>query len=147
MNMRQIAKDYNLRVTHTTKKNIDQVVKKFELKKWDLKNNAFIISDEDIVLGIYDSTAHKEAAFFHEIGHTMISEQFEKLVNNDQMLIEFQAWIEGLKIAKKYKQDISPKTFKYILKSINSYYRSSLCAYNKRKTKNAKTKTKIENND
>ena len=142
-----IARDYNLRVTHTTLKNIDKVAEKFDLDKPDLINNAFVISDEDIVLGIYDSVDQKEAAFFHEIGHTLVTPRYEKLVNYDQMLIEFQAWIEGLKIAKKYKQDISPKTFKYILKSINSYYRSSLCAYNKKRKKNAKTGPKIKNND
>lgn len=144
MNTKQIAKDYGLHVTHTTSKNIKQVMEKFDLKKWDLKNNAFIISEEDIVLGIYDDPHLKQAAFFHEIGHTLVTESYEKLVNNDQMLIEFQAWIEGLKIAKKYKHDISPKTFKYILKSINSYYRSSLCAYNKKPKKYVKRKVKNE---
>ena len=135
MNTKLIARDYNLRVTHVTAKNIDTVSQKFDIQKDDLFENAFVISDEDIVLGIYEEHELKEAAFFHEIGHTMITERFEKMVHHDEMLIEFQAWIEGLKIAKKYKQNFSNKTFHYILKSLNSYYKPSLNVYNKRKKK------------
>ena len=95
-----------------------------------MTENAFVINDEDIVLGIYENREYKQAAFFHEIGHTLVTEQYEKLVNHDEMLIEFQAWIEGLKIAKKYGHRFSDKCFKYILKSINSYYRHALNVYN-----------------
>jgi len=135
MNTKLIARDYNLRVTHVTLKNIDRVVKKFDLDKDDLINNAFVISDEDIILGIYTEHELKEAAFFHEIGHTLISEQFEKMVHKDEMLIEFQAWIEGLKIARKYKQRFSDKTFQYILESLNSYYKPALKVYSTKKKK------------
>lgn len=130
MRTRQIAKDYNLRVTFITNKNIDRVTKKFEIKKADVKNNAFLIEEEDIVLGIYDKIELKYAAFFHEIGHMLITENFKNIVHHDQMLIEYQAWVEGLKIAKKYGHKISNKTFHYILKSINSYYKDALNAYN-----------------
>jgi hypothetical protein len=133
MNTRKIASDFGLRVTHTTNKNIDKVAKKFELKKPDLLENAFIISDEDIVLGIYKNREFKQAAFFHEIGHTLVTEQYEKLVNYDEMLIEFQAWVEGLKIAKKYGHHFSDKAFKYMLKAINSYYKHALSVYNTKK--------------
>ena len=129
----QIANDYNLRVVNVTERNIDRISKKFDINKTDLKNNAYVIEDEDIILGIYDDKELKQASFFHEIGHTIINESFEKLVNNDQMLIEFEAWVEGLKVARKYGYKFSSKTFKYILKSINSYYKDSLNAYNKRK--------------
>jgi HD superfamily phosphohydrolase len=135
MNTKLIARDYNLRVTHVTLKNIDRVVKKFDLDKDDLINNAFVISDEDIILGIYSEKELKEAAFFHEIGHTLISEQFEKMVHKDEMLIEFQAWIEGLKVARKYKQHFSNKTFQYILESLNSYYKPALKVYSTKKKK------------
>jgi len=131
MNTRQIASDYGLRVTHTTIKNIERVAKKFDLESEDLIENAFAINDEDIVLGIYKDIKLKEAAFFHEIGHTIITSQYEKLVHNDEMLIEFQAWIEGLKIAKKYGYKFSNKTFEYILTSVNSYYKHALKVYNK----------------
>jgi hypothetical protein len=133
MNTRKIANDFGLRVTHTNNKNIDYVAKKFDIKKSDLLENAFVINDEDIVLGIYEDSKLKQAAFFHEIGHTLVSGSYEKLVQNDEMLIEFQAWVEGLKIAKKYGHEFSNKTFRYILKSVNSYYRHALNAYNTKK--------------
>jgi len=130
MKITEIARDYNLKVTSITKNNIIRFSKKFEINKRDLKNNAYIIGDEDIILGIYDDLELKRAAFFHEIGHTLITESFVKMVNNDQMLIEYQAWVEGLKVARKYKYNFSYKAFKYILKSINSYYREALNVYN-----------------
>ena len=133
MKTKQIAKDYNLKVTFITNKNIDKVTKKFEIKKIDVKNNAFLIEEEDIILGLYDEPELKQAAFFHEIGHTLVTENFKNIVHNDEMLIEYQAWIEGLKIAKKYGHKFSNKTFHYILKSINSYYKDALNAYNKKK--------------
>jgi len=130
MRIKEIAKDYNLKVTQVTIRNIDKIAKKFDIVKSDFKNNAFVIGDEDIVLGMYDTQELKYASFFHEIGHTLVSESFEKMVHNDEMLIEFQAWIEGLKVAKKYKQEFSNKAFHYILKSLNSYYKPALNAYN-----------------
>lgn len=135
MNTKLIAKDYNLRVTHVTTKNIDKIANKFDIDKEDLINNAFVISDEDIILGIYEDRELKEASFFHEIGHTLITEAYEKMVHEDELLIEFQAWIEGLKVAKRYKQQFSNKTFQYILESLNSYYKPALKAYNTRKKK------------
>jgi hypothetical protein len=151
MRTTQIAKDYNLKVVNVTQKNIKRVSKKYEIEKTNLRNNAYAIENEDIVLGIYDDKDLKFAAFFHEVGHTLIPESFEKLVNNDEMLIEYQAWIEGLKVAKKYGYLFSNKTFKYILKSINSYYKDALNVYNKRKptcAKNSQQKldTDLKNN-
>ena len=143
MNTRQIAKDYGLKVIHINENNIKKVLKKYDIKKYEIKNNAFIIEDEIIILGIYDNVHYKNAAFFHEIGHTLIKDSFSKMIYDDIQLIEYQAWIEGLKVARKYGEIIDRKTFKYILKSINSYYRSALYAYNKKpKRKREKTEDK-----
>lgn len=130
MKTKQIAKDFDLTLINVTNKNIKKIALKYEVEISDLKENAIIEHDE-IILGIYDDNELRIAAFFHEIGHTLITERYEKLVNNDQMLIEYQAWIEGLKIAKKYGYMFSDKTFKYILKSINSYYKDAISMYNK----------------
>lgn len=132
----QIGKNYGLKVINVTKKNVQKIVEKYEIENIDdLRNNAYVIGDEDIILGIYDDEELKMAAFFHEIGHTIIKPTFEKLVNNDEMLIEFQAWIEGLKIAKKYGYTFSDKAFEYILTSLNSYYKDAINAYNKKHKK------------
>ena len=132
MKTTQIAKDYNLRVINITKKNAAKYAIKYEIDEKDFNNNAYVIGDEDIILGLYDDKELKFASFFHEIGHTLITESYEKLVNNDEMLIEYEAWIQGLKIAKKYGFIFSNKTFKYILKSINSYYKDALNVYTKK---------------
>lgn len=140
MNTKKIAKDFGLKVIHVSKRNLKQVSQKYDIEKADLKNNAYVVENEDIILGIFDDKDLKTAAFFHEIGHTLVRESFENLVHDDEMLVEYQAWIEGLRIAKKYKIEFSNKMLKYILKSVNSYYKTSLETYNKkiRKEKNEK---------
>jgi hypothetical protein len=142
MKVVEIAKDYGLRVINVTHKNASKIIEKYELEKTeisDLKNNAYVIGNEDIILGLYDDRELKMAAFFHELGHTMINSSFEKLVNNDEMLIEFEAWIVGLRIAKKYGYKFSDKTFQYILKSVNSYYEDALNLYNEKMKNEQKT--------
>jgi hypothetical protein len=131
MNIRHIAKDYDLKLIFITKNNIDKYSKKYEVEKDDLIENAQIIGDTDILLGIFADKEIRRAVLFHEIGHALVTESFEKLVTNDLQLIEFQAWIEGLKIAKKYKYEFTNKIFKYILKSIHSYYKDALHVYSK----------------
>ena len=135
MNTRQIAKDYDLKIIYITKNNLDNYSKKYNIEKEDLQNNAYVIGDEEIILGIYEDKDLRIAAFFHEIGHTLISDKFLEMINHDLMLVEYQAWIEGLKVAKKYGHKFSNKTFKYILKSVNSYYKDALCVYNKKTKK------------
>jgi len=134
MNIRQIAKYYNLKVIFITNNNINKYSKKYKIEINDLKNNAeYLEEDEKIILGLYDDKEIRLAALFHEIGHTLVTEAYEKMVNYDVMLIEYQAWIEGLKVANKYKYVFSNKTFKYILTSIHSYYEGALNIYNKPK--------------
>ena len=87
------------------------------------------------VIGLYDDYELKVATFFHEIGHTLISENFEKLVNYDNLLIEYEAWIRGLKEAKKHDIHFTGKTFKYILKSLDTYYEEAVRSYTKRSSK------------
>lgn len=143
MDTRKIAKDFGLRVIHLNKNNLKKVIEKYGLQKWEVNENAFLIEEEVIILGFYKDKHHKNAAFFHEIGHTLIKDKFLKMINEDIQLVEYQAWIEGLKVAQKYGETIDKATFRYILKAINSYYRSALHAYNKKpKRKNEKTKNK-----
>jgi len=134
MNIRQVAKDYDLKLIFITEKNIDKYSKKYDIEKTDLFDNSYIIDNEDILLGIFDDEEIRRAVLFHEIGHTLVTESYQKLVINDIQLIEFQAWVEALKIAKKYKYEFTNKVFKYILKAIHSYYKDALYVYSKRKT-------------
>jgi HD superfamily phosphohydrolase len=146
MKPKEIGKDFGLKVISVTKRNVQKIVEKYEIENIeDLKNNAYVIGDEDIILGLYDDEEVKMAAFFHEVGHTIIKPNFEKLVNNDEMLIEFQAWIEGLKVAKKYGYKFSDKTFEYILRSLKIYYKDAVSVYNK-KTKKCLKKLVLKSN-
>jgi hypothetical protein len=135
MSLKRIAKDYGLELICLTKKNYKKILKQYnDINTSDIKNNAFFLEDDDlIILGIYNNPLYKKAAFFHEIGHYLIDKKFEKLVNNDMLLIEYEAWIQGLNVAKKYGVTFSDKAFKYILKSLHSYYKDSINVYIKNK--------------
>ena len=135
MRLSQIAKHYGLKVTHINKNNVKRVTEKFDIDKSTIKNNCFIFENEHIIIGLYDDYELKMATFFHEIGHTLISENFEKLVNYDNLLIEYEAWIKGLKEAKKHNIYFTGKTFKYILKSLDTYYEDAVRSYTKRSSK------------
>lgn len=133
MKIKKIAQDFDIKVVNITKNNIEKYSKKYSIDKNDLKNNAYIIGDDEIILGIFQNPEIKTATFFHEIGHTLVTKHFARLINYDVMLIEYQAWIEGLRVAKKYNYTFSNNVFKYILESLNSYYREALNNYGKRK--------------
>jgi len=135
MKTKQIAKDYDIDVINVTKRNIERIAKEHEVEKSELTNNAYVIGSDEILLGLYDDKELKFASFFHEIGHTLITERFKELINNDLMLIEYQAWVEGLKVARKYGYKFSNKTFEYILKSLNSFYEDALSTYNSKRRK------------
>ena len=130
MKLKQIAKEFDIKVINVTQNSLDKYCKKYGMPPENFMNNAYVIGDDEIILGIYDDNEVRIASFFHEIGHTLVSESFEKMVNYDTMLIEYQAWIEGLKLAKQYEYTFSRKVFKYIIKCLNSFYKDSLSAYN-----------------
>jgi len=133
MRLSQIAKDYGLKANGLTKKNFKKFAGKYEdINRADAKNNAYLFDDQ-IILGFYDDPMHRTVAFFHELGHSLVSENFERLVNHDDIFVEYEAWIQGLKVAKKYGYTFPDRVFKYILKSTNSYYKDSLRAHNKRR--------------
>lgn len=133
MKAKQIANDFNIKLINITPNNIERYSKKYDINKSELYENAYLIGDDEIILGIFKDKEIKFATLFHEIGHSIVTEKFSKMINYDIMLIEYQAWIEGLKVAKRYGYVFPNKIFKYILKSINSYYKDALNVYNTRK--------------
>jgi hypothetical protein len=129
MNIRKVAKDYDIKLLFISDNNIDKYSIEYNIDKQCLYNNAYLLGDSIILLGIFKENEVRNAVFFHELGHTVINKAFEKLVHNDVMFIEYQAWIEGLKIAKKYNYIFSKQTFKHILKLLNTYYKTALSEY------------------
>ena len=85
----------------------------------DLINKSYIIGNNEIVLGIYDDPEKRIASFFHEIGHTLVSQQSIKRVKYDTLKIEKLAWKKGYDIAKfygiKFSKDIKEWAAEQIL--------------------------------
>ena len=130
MNIRDVARDYGLKLVFVTENNIDGLAKKYDVERDVLLKNAVVLDDADILLGIFDDQEIRRAVFFHEIGHTLVTQYYQRLVHDDTMFIEYQAWIEAFKIAKKYHYVFTKKVFKYVLRAIQSYYKDALHAYN-----------------
>jgi hypothetical protein len=122
MNLKSIAKDFDLKLIYISSKNINKYSKIYGIEPETLKNNSYIIGDTEIILGFYEDEDSRNAAFFHEIGHSKVSESYEKLVNYNDILIEYQAWIEGIKIAKKYKYKFSERATNYMIDSLKTYH-------------------------
>lgn len=122
MKIKQIAEDYEIKLINVTVNNIKRICKEYGIKETELINNAMILYNDTILLGIYDNKNLRLGAFFHELGHTQINKGFLELIDNIFILIEYQAWIEGLKIAKKYGYKFNTEIYDYILNSIHSYY-------------------------
>ncbi len=146
MKLSKIAKDYGLKLTFLTEKNFKKISKQYDdITKADAKNNSYYyVEDDHIIIGFYDDKHYKKAAFFHELGHSLINDSFEKLVNYNEILIEYEAWILGLKVARKYNIKLPNKIFKYMLKSIHSYYKDSLREVEKTNKKNSNKNKKLE---
>lgn len=133
MKIYDIAKEHDIKVTRITEKNIKIYVKEHGIDAKNLINNSYIVGDDEIILGLYDDKEIRTAAFFHEMGHTLVSKRFSKLVDYDRVLEEYQAWIEGIKLAKNYGFKFSHKCYVYMLESLETYHRDTINMY-----KNAK---------
>lgn len=133
MKINEIAKIHDLKLVKITKNNITKYSKLYDIPKLDLKENSYVIDSEVIILGIYKNPELRIASFFHELGHTLLTKQFAKLINHDMMLEEYQAWIDGLKIAKKYGYEFTDDGYLFILEALQTYYKSAVKVYRKKK--------------
>lgn len=142
MKINEIAKIHDVKLIKINKNNIAKYSKMYDISRTDLKENAYVIDNETIILGIFKNSELKIASFFHELGHTILTKQFAKLINHDLMLEEYQAWIDGLKIAKKYGYEFSDEAYLYMLQCLQTYYKTAIKVYRKSKKKKADEKIK-----
>lgn len=133
MKINEIAKIHDVKIVKITKNNIAKYSKLYEIPRPELRENSYVIDGEIIVLGIYKDPELRLTSFFHELGHTLITKHFAKLINHDMMLEEYQAWIEGLRIAKKYGYEFSDNGYLFILQALQTYYKSAIKVYKSKK--------------
>ena len=82
-------------------------------------NSSYIIGNDEIQLGIYDDNELKTASFFHEVGHTLVEDDFRE--NNNWFAIEREAWVKGFEFAKSYKYKFSFNVYRWAIKNISTY--------------------------
>lgn len=133
MKINEIAKIHDVKLVKITKNNIAKYSKLYDIPRPELRENSYVIDGEVIILGIYKEIELRTTSFFHELGHTLLTKQFAKLINHDIMLEEYQAWIEGLKIAKKYGYEFSNASYLFILQALQSYHKTAIKAYRKKR--------------
>ena len=64
-------------------------------------NSAFCIDSNTIIIGKYDNYENMLIAFFHEVGHCLISREFVVKWDYSTLMIELECWNIGLKEARK----------------------------------------------
>jgi len=83
------------------KKFVDDTCFKFHinLEQIEDKNCAFVIGHDHIQLGQFEDEELKVISFVHEIGHILSKWSFKRATNFNTLMIELDAWHEGLKFA------------------------------------------------
>jgi hypothetical protein len=84
-------------------------------------NHSYVCGNDRIELGIYDDPEKRIISFFHEIGHTMVSDRSIKRVKYDTYKCERLAWKYGLRLAKFYGFKFNKETKKWAKEQLNSY--------------------------
>jgi hypothetical protein len=58
-----------------------------------------IYGNDEIVLGQYKNPELRFISFFHELGHTLVTQDFKAATNYNTLLIELKAWDLGIEFA------------------------------------------------
>lgn len=82
-----------------------------------------IAGNDEIYLGMYQNERLRLISLFHEIGHTLVSREYIEKVKYNTLYIERKAWIEGMKVLKKYypKFKIGSEEVEYIDECLSTY--------------------------
>lgn len=86
------------------------------MEREDFVNRSYIIGNDVIVLGIYDSNEEKMASLFHEVGHILEVGNYR-----DQFSREVEAWRIGVELAAEYGISFSRETMLWINNQASSY--------------------------
>jgi len=114
--MKYVAAEYNIKLVQVVKGDKYCVADGEE----SYINRSFIIGNDEIQLGIYESDELRCASFFHELGHTMVTDDFAQVVEG-MWHIEVMAWRIGFNTAKGYDILFSDSTTKWAEEQIATY--------------------------
>ena len=88
-------------------------------------NQAFLVGDDEVVLGIFRSPDLRLIAFFHEIGHRILFKKktfLAKTMKQPEAFSEWEAWRQGILYAiDNYDIKFTNKALAYALESTRSY--------------------------
>lgn len=84
-------------------------------------NSSYIIGDEEIQLGFYDDEELQLISFFHELGHTMVSNNWRKARNYDTVSIERECWRRGVQLARRHKIRFSKRALDWAEQQVKTY--------------------------
>lgn len=115
--MNRVAKDYNIKIIEC---DIDD---RYDCWGEDsIINSSHIIGHSEIVNGRWDTPELKLTAFFHEIGHTLVTKDFMISHNWNTFMIEIEASFLGFELAKRYGITILKENKQYLYNgTVRSY--------------------------
>jgi len=70
-----------------------------KLSKLDEENYSCIYGCDEIALGKYNDPELRFISFFHELGHTLVSNEYIKLTQYNTLIIELKCWDLGIEFA------------------------------------------------
>lgn len=115
--MLKIAKQFGIRLIDVTKNT--ECVEANGIETYE--NRSFIIGRDEIQLGVYNDPELKFLSFFHEIGHILVGNKFEKDAAYNKHKIEERAWEKGYELAASYNVVFSDKAKQWAVSELNTY--------------------------
>lgn len=86
------------------------------------ENNSYMIGNDELQLGMYDNEDIRLASMFHEIGHTLVENDWMETIKYNKVKIEAKAWELGFVEAEKYGFKFNQiSVFNYVEKCLQSY--------------------------
>lgn len=81
------------------------------------------IAGNTISIGYYENSELLLISFFHELGHFLDKTDWSINANkHTKYYAERNAWIVGLKEAKKYNYNFSFSSYRWAISQLNTYY-------------------------
>lgn len=112
-----IAQEIDIKIVHLTPSIIDEL----KMNINDCYDNSFICGDDEIYIGIYENPELELISFFHEIGHTLIDQDFMKKWEYNTLVIELECWSRGIEFARSHGVLFSDEAIEWGYKKGLSY--------------------------
>lgn len=99
----KLAQKYNIKILYNKDRPKDE----------PLINDCCLYGNDTICIGEYTNKELLFISFFHELGHTLVSEEFRSNCNYNTLMIELEAWNKGIKLALSMSYLFSDKALKW----------------------------------